>query len=535
MPSLPISELTPLNGAALATNDLLAVVDNSASETKNIRVDQLVIGIAPKFPPNSIPGTAVDSQLGPDSVGTIELQNGSVTAVKLADNSSTLVGARPAAGDHIGQICVDESRAYVWTGDAWAPFSGANAILDVQYEAGPIVFTTRTVDGVVLLTTDFLPTNDAAQFLAGPTTAGGPVTYRTIVGDDLPLASATESGVIKVNGDGLAMDGDKLVIDNAIVPSNGAYYLVDYNEKGLVIGSRAIQSSDLPLATADTPGIAKPGTGLTVDASGAFNHAPYATPGVHTKVTVSSEGHVIGQADLEPDDIPDLDASKIISGTFDPDRIADESISGLKLEDYSTCLMQEDFPGPGDFLGQFWYTPSTAQLRVYARGSGPENIWLPVGFGVLAQQNLRVGFTYDAATATIITATSYGTIAGLNPGDSIPNPTDELIGIYGVCVTPGNSITVPNLTGTVHTAGDWILCLGETEGWVHIDVTSNGGGGGGAQVLNDLLDVIINDGTIDTVDLDPIPAVALEDGQLLKYRASDGMWRNSNIIDCGSF
>jgi len=187
--------------------------------------------------------------------------------------------------------------------------------------------------------------------------------------------------------------------------------------------------------------------------------------------------------------------------------------------------MQEDFPGAGDFLGQFWYTPSTAQLRVYSRGSGPENIWLPVGFGALQQQNLRVGFTYDATTSQVVTVTTYGINAGIAVGDVIPDPSEALVGVYGVCVVAGNAITIHDLTGTVHTAGDWILCLGETQGWVHVDTNTNsGGGGGGASILNDLLDVTIGGNTYNADG--PVQAIALEDGHVLQYRADLGQWVN---------
>ena len=539
MASLTISQLAALLGADVVAADVLAIVDVSASETKNIRVDQLALALTPLFPDGSIPIEKVDFTIPPDSIGTLELKDGSVTAVKLADNSSAIVGPRPITGGaHVGQLCIDDGIIYVWDGTAWATFDTANAVIDIVYDSGPVVLDFVKTGNEVAVTTAFQPTTGPAEFVAGPTASGGIVTYRQIVGLDLPVASDIERGAVQVDGNGLVMDGDTLALSNVVAPSNGTFHIVDYDEHGQVVAGRIIEPSDLPIATSTTNGICRPGTGLTVDAGGALNHKNFAAPGTYPKVTVDSEGHVVAGLQLEEDDIPTLSADKINGEIVAGGNLilGDCAVEGPNICDYATCLMQEDFPGDGDFLGQFWYTPSTAQLRVYARGSGPENIWLPVGFGVLAQQNLRVGFTYDATTAKILTTTSYGTIAGLNTGDSIPNPTDELVGIYGICVTPGNAITVPNLTGTVHTPGDWILCLGETEGWVHIDVTNNGGGGGGgAQVLNDLLDVTINDGTIDTIDLDPVPAVALEDGQLLKYRSSDGMWRNSNIIDCGIF
>ena len=84
---------------------------------------------------------------------------------------------------------------------------------------------------------------------------------------------------------------------------------------------------------------------------------------------------------------------------------------------------------------------------------------------------------------------------------------------------------------------DWIVCLGETAGWIHIDNDAGGGGGGGgggATRLDDLLDVTINDAT-PRFTQNATPRGSLEDDQLLKYNTSDGQWRNTSIINCGTF
>ena len=143
---------------------------------------------------------------------------------------------------------------------------------------------------------------------------------------------------------------------------------------------------------------------------------------------------------------------------------------------------------------------------------------MPVGFGALQQQNLRVGFTYDASKSTIVSITQYGAAAGFAAGDAIPTATNAMNGIYGVCVVPGNVINVLDLDGTNHTPGDWILAISETVGWIHVDVTNSAGGGGGAQVLNDLLDVEIGGGGL--------PALA--DQQILRYRSDIGQWVNAD-------
>jgi hypothetical protein len=82
--------------------------------------------------------------------------------------------------------------------------------------------------------------------------------------------------------------------------------------------------------------------------------------------------------------------------------------------------------------------------------------------------------------------------------------------------------------------GDWALCLDGTQGWVIIDANTGGGGGGGggANYLNDLLDVTIGGqgGPFSTA-----PQATLSDRQLLKYDSGDGMWKNTDLIDGGSF
>ena len=157
-----------------------------------------------------------------------------------------------------------------------------------------------------------------------------------------------------------------------------------------------------------------------------------------------------------------------------------------------------------------------------------------MGFGVLSQQNLRFGGTYDATISSVVTVSTYGVQSGISAGDEIPEPNDDLAGLYLICQEAGNAVSVPNVESVDHQIGDWIVCLGSSQGWIHIDNSESGGGGGGASVLNDLLDVSLDDGVVDNLKT-ITPRVALADDQLLKYNSSDGVWRNTSKINCGSF
>ena len=340
------------------------------------------------------------------------------------------------------------------------------------------------------------------------------------------MATATTVGAISVpSGSGLTVSGAG-AIDHVTLVTASSVSGISYDEHGHITSTRSLISTDLPNATPTNKGAVSVPTDndnpLIVSGDAELTHQTSGiVAGTYASVDVDIYGHVVaGDVVLAANQVPNLDASKITSGQFGTARIADGSITGPKHADYATCFMQEDTPaGDGEFLGQFWYQPSTAQLRVYSRGSGPQSIWMPVGFGALQQQNLRVGFTYDASNSTIVSITQYGAAAGFAAGDAIPTATNAMNGIYGVCVVPGNVIDVLNLDGTNHTAGDWILAVSETEGWIHVDVTSAGGGGGGAQVLNDLLDVEIGGGGLP----------ALKDQQILRYSSDIGQWINTEL------
>ena len=536
MADLRITDLPELLATQLQGTDPVAIVDLSASTTKKITVENLIADGINLLPDGSIPYEKLESVLPPGSIGTNELADGSITALKLADNSSCIVAAvLPAAGDFIGQHAFitggTNNILYTWDGTNWL-VEGTITGLSGD-ETGLVNIYISDGGGRTLnISADLDETTAASQFLAGPASGPGEITPRIIVSEDLPTAG-TDKGAVAVNGNGLTMSGDTIAIDNTVVQNTGAGHLVQYDEFGLVTGGAPITSADLPTATDTEKGAVRPGTGLTVDASGDLNHTNSVVGGTAPKITFDTEGHVTAGQALDADDIPNLSTDKITSGDFGTNFISDGAITAPKLSDYSTCLMQEANPGAGDFLGQFWYTPSTAQLRVYSRGSGPQNIWLPVGFGNLQANNLRWLGTYDADTDAIVSLTSIGVSEGLTAGSTFPAPTDTLSGGYFICQVGGSSMTQNDLNGISHTPGDWALCLDAAQGWTHIDVgAGGGGGGGGAQYLDDLLDVTIG-GT--GTPFSTAPRMSLEDRQLLKYDGGAGIWRNTNIVDGGTF
>lgn len=534
-----ISELVALT-SAVSSNDAIAIVDNSAAQTKKIDPKTLLEEAVKIIDAGSIPADKISGATVSDgSITTAKLADRAVTAAKLDDNSSGIVnvGALPN-GIRVGQVGLDttDNKFYVWTGSQWALVKAAGSVNTIQGdETGISQISVSVVGDEITLDTELANTSNPSEVLIGPVTVGGgPVTYRALTGVDLPSATSTTQGAVVINGDGLALDANRVVIDNTVTPlPPNVFGVVEHNAQGLITDSRPIIGADLPIATESEVGAVRPGEGIAVAPDGTVSIDNDVTAGTAAKVAFNGKGLITAGLLLETTDLPDIPSDKI-TGEIGEDQLADCAVTAPKICDYATCLMQEDNPGAGEFLGQFWYTPSTAQLRVYSRGSGPQNIWLPVGFGALQANNLRWGGTFDASTDKIGAVTAIGTSEGLTAGSAFPAPSDELSGLYLVCQVEGNNCTQNNIGGVAFDGGDWALCLDGTQGWVIIDANTGGGGGGGggANYLNDLLDVTIGGagGPFSTA-----PQLSLSDRQLLKYDSGDGMWKNTDLIDGGSF
>lgn len=564
-----ITQLDELKEADARAVDVAAVAALSANETRKITIPDLVKAGVRLMADGSIDGAKLEDdsvdadKLATDAVTTAAIKDDAVTADKIATGA---VGADQLADDAVDTNAIEDDAV---TLDKMADDSvdsdqivddavGADQIADDA--VGTAAIADDAVTGAQLDPTAFDRgldlTNDKVgitnSIVAG-TQAGisynaqGLITGVTdpIPPADLPIATETTLGAVIVpDDDGIGVNGlGEIFIDNLVTADTKCK--ITYDIHGLVTAGADLEADDLPVATSTTAGaVIVPATDtdgdntpLDIAANGSITHTEGGTAGTYTKCIVDKYGHVTSGTSLAGTDIPEISGDLITSGTIEGAVIGDDEIEARHLADYSTCLMQEDNPGIADFLGQLWFKPSLSQLYVYARGSGPQNMWMPVGFGVVQQTNLRWAGTYDASTSQIEIVTAVGISAGFTAGTAIPAASDTTSGCYFVCTTPGNAITVPNLTGVSHTNGDWIACVSEAQGWLHIDVTNDagggGGGGGGATRLTDLLDVEIGGASSPFGNVSG-PRVALSADQILRYDGTAGLWRNTDIIDGGS-
>ena len=528
------------------SNDKLAAgIDGNKLLDSSVPASKLIGGISSDQLDGGITGDKIgDGQIGGNHLqnnavdGSLHIQDRSIPGVKLQQNTLTAdeiapnaIGASELADGSVDTTALQDDVCST-------PKYQDASVTDAKLASG--IDGSKLQDGSVTnnklaggisgdnindVPLDKLPDAAGNTVLAGPTTVGSasPV-FRKLVSADLPTATEADKGGVSIPASGglSVTSGGAAGIANSVAPSTKP--VVTYSEHGLITSGRDLQASDMPPARPGELGAVKEGDGITIANDGTISQSlTGVTAGEYTKVTVDERGSVTDAAQLEKDDIPNIDWDQIngsldlseLIGTIDTSQIADKSVTRQKLADYAISYIQEVQPAIDAtvHVGCMWFQESTASLNMWNGNS-----WMSIGQGRLSAENLRYCGVVNASTGLITGVTQFGVTAGFEIGTPVPAPTDQLTGVYFVIETPGDGIT--QTPGITYDAGDWCLCNGAAAGWIRIDtLNGSGGGGGGATRLGDLLDVSVSTAT---------------EGAFLQLQGN-GMWENLQVIDCGDY
>ena len=601
MPDTEISKLPPLSKLQLSADDVLAIADISAVETKKVKADDLVVGALERVPDSSIDPNKLNwSILDSDSISGDDLADGSIADEKLIANTLTarVIAPNAIGASELADASVDTAALQVGAVDNGA--LGTNSVDDRVIKDGGVSTDNLAGSSVTvgklslnagelngsLITNGTIGENQLTPNLPGNILVNGgigsdQVANLSVTSDKLAIdavttdavkdSAITDAKIAGVNGTkildnsiaapkfnggafgrGLDNNGSNVGITNAVPAATGNG--ISWNAQGLVTGFVPLQGPDLPVATAsNVGGVSVPTAGgLTVSGIGEISIANSILAGTTSGITFDQHGNITstaaligtdlptatttqlgavsvptannnpltisaagelrlglndfpatenlasvdvdefglvtgGSTTLTPSQIPSLDASIINIGQFDNARIGDDAITRRNLADYSISFIQEAEPTnlSGVHIGMLWFQESTGQLRMWNGNS-----FFPVGFGRLAQENLRFCGTINADTGLITTLNDNGRTAGFTVGEALPAAADPIGGTYLVVETAGSNISVVPATG--FDEGDWVLCIDQASGWIRIDTASGAGGGAALLRLNDLLDVDIN-------------------------------------------
>ena len=454
------------------------------------------------------------------NITTDKLAANAVTAAKIANDTitATQIAANAVGSSELADNAVD-TAAIVNLAVTDGKISGVSGTKITDGTITAAKLNTSNIDRSLNVASGNLGINNA---VTGGASARNGITYNdeglitataALVASDIPEATTSAVGGVSVpTAGGLTVNNlGAISINNTITGTTRSG--ITFSNKGLITGSVPLVASDLPVATTTAVGamsVPTTSTPLTVSGAGVLSIANSGVAaGSYTKVTVSTKGIVTAGTTLAASDIPDLATSKITTGTFGTNFLANDAITMDKLANLSTGFIQEASPDISDLpTGVFWLQESTGQLRIFNGNS-----FFSVGFGRLSEENLRFCGTFNASNGLIVTLTTFGTSAGFSVGNAIPAGTATLTGAYFVCVTPGNGTAV--VPATSFDAGDWCLCMG-ADNWDRIDTLS---GPGSVSSLNDLSDVSVSSPTT---------------GQILVMQAG-GSFQNVSVISGGTY
>jgi hypothetical protein len=402
--TLALGTLATQNGTFSGTSS----GDNTGDQTITLTGDVTGTGTG-SFATTIAVSAVTEAAIATNAVSTGKILANAVTAEKLDDDSAAVVAAASPSGSgaFIGQqwFNTNNSQEFTWTGSAWVQQAGIGTINIV--DSTPIAIEVSYPDAYSATLTTTLETQTAATVFAGPETGA----------DTAPTF-------------------------------------------------RAIVPGDLPDATASTKGIIQPGTGLAIDA-GTLNHANTVTGATVSSITFDNQGHITAAIPLVAADIPELDASKITTGTFPTALIADASVTAVKIADYANAQIGETLP-VADHIGQFFFNPLEGSVFLW-----DGNVWQPVGVTTGA---IVFAGTFDASAPSgigqVATVTAAGSAAGLVAGSALP-AASATNSEYYLVVSSGGTITSGNAPFVTLAPPDLVLSNGTS--WVEVDVSTGAG------------------------------------------------------------
>ena len=511
--------------AAIASQAVTnAKIATGAINSSNIIADS--IG-ASELADNAVDSAAIATnavttvKITDSNITTAKINNLAVTAAKIANDTitATQIAANAVGASELADLAVDTAAI---ASSAVTDAKIATGIAGTKITDGTITaakLNTSNIDRSLNVASGNLGINNA---VTGGASARSGITYNAqglitgtaaLAASDLPEATTSAIGAVSVpTAGGLSVTNlGAISITNSVTAATRSG--ITYSAQGLITATAALTASDLPIASTTAVGAMKVPTAsapLAVDGNGVLSitNSGIAT-GTYEKVTVNAQGIVTAGTDLAAVDIPSLDASKITTGSLATARIADNAITMDKIGSGAISFIQEAQPDITNLpTGVYWLQESTGQLRIFNGNS-----WFSVGFGRLAEENLRFCGTVNGTNGIIITLTTFGTSAGFSAGNAIPAGTAATTGSYFVCTVSGNGIAV--VPSTSFDAGDWVMCMGLND-WDRVDTLS---GPGSVSALDDLSDVSISTPTA---------------GQFFEY-ASDGQWKNVSEISGGTY
>jgi len=479
-----ITQLNELPKASVAQDDVLPIVDISASETKKVTAQNLVDAGLDLIPVGSVDLDKLD-QSSTTKLGTTAFADDAVTAAKLGDNSSIAVGSTAPSTDNFN------GRGFFNSSTGLLQVYSAGAYANVVASVGTgAVDTAELADGAVTtIKVDAAGLGTAA--IADDAITADKIADDAVTADQLATDSVTADAIAsgQVGTDELAAGAvtyakiqDVSATDKLLGRSTAGAGSVE--EISCTAAGRALLDDADAAAQRATLGLGTLSTanGTWTDGSSFSGSSSGTNTGDQTitltgDVTGSGTGSFAATIANSAVTEIKIDALAVTTG-----KIADDAVTAIKLADNSAAVVAAATPsGSGAFIGQQWYNTNTnieytwdgtAWVRQAGIGTITFSDSTPLAFSVAYPDafSATITTTMDTQAANVVLAgpetgvDAAPTFRALVPAD-LPDATASTKGV----IQPGTGLSVSsgtlNHTNTV-TAGTYAKVTVDTEGHV---------------------------------------------------------------------
>jgi hypothetical protein len=360
-----ISQLPALSQAAVASGDLLPIADISASQTKKIKVADLInAGIA------LVPSGTIDlgllNQGSTTKIGTSGVADDAITAAKLANDSSIAVQTTAPSGDNFegrGFFHSSTGNLQVFNGSSYQQVVlGASGIADGAVTAAKIAsgtITTGQISSSGLATAAYADGSVTAVKIASGTITAGQIASGTITAGQIAGGAITAT---QLAASGITYDRIQAVSSGDTLLGRSASTSGTIQEIPCTAAGRALLDDANAAAQRATLGLGNIAlaSGSWTDGS-SFSGTSTGTNTGDQTITLTNDVTGTGSGTFTATIASGaVSSGKIADGAVITAKIADGAITANKLDDDSTVVVASAAPaGSGSFIGQQHINTST--------------------------------------------------------------------------------------------------------------------------------------------------------------------------------